>query len=61
MANGTDRTGLYIMVFLILMNSCDADSRTTRIEQKVNAMQPCVAAPNINAPTGEAVQPSPTE
>ena len=35
----TDRTGLYIMVFLAMMYGCNVDDRTRDIKKKVNGLE----------------------
>lgn len=39
----TDRTGLYVIVLIILLIVWGMNDRTKRIEATVSKMQPCVA------------------
>ena len=36
---GTERIGLYIMVIIILLNTCDTNEKISKIEKKENIKQ----------------------
>lgn len=56
MSSSTDRTGLYIVVFIILLNTCRTDNRTERIEQQVYELhQRMLLAENVVGEEGPII------